>query len=486
MMHIDSHEAGKEKRGAAMSSLVAAVFLTTMKLVVGLSTNSLGILSEAAHSALDLVAAAVTYFAVRYSGAPADSRHPYGHGKVENLSALVETLLLLVTCIWIVREAVTRLFFAPEPVEVTWWSFGVMAVSIGIDLSRSRMLKRMAEKHNSQALEADALHFSTDVWSSAVVILGLGCVWGAGLLPVGSPWRAVLERADAVAALGVSVIVVWVSVRLGREAVDVLLDGGSQDMAEEIRTAVEDIQGVRGVGQVRARLSGPTAFVDLTLDISRQASFEEAHKIGARAEEAVKDVLPGADVVVNLKPVATRERDLFELVRGVAARQALGVHGLRAHQSPSGLHLEMHVEVPDGLSLARAHELVTQFEDALRGALKESVTIASHIEPVGEADLARDSQVDHSDDVKREVERLVAATGGVTDCHGVAVHRQGAKYSVSFHCRMAPSVPIGHAHEMTARLENMVRASVADVGRVVIHVEPEEAAPSSGYPAAGP
>ncbi|WP_243358452.1 cation-efflux pump [Fundidesulfovibrio terrae] len=485
-MHIDSHEAGKEKRGAAMSSLVAAVFLTSMKLAVGLSTNSLGILSEAAHSGLDLVAAAVTYFAVRYSSVPADTRHPYGHGKMENLSALVETLLLLLTCVYIVREAVNRLFYAPEAVEVTWWSFGVMAVSIVIDISRSRMLKRMAEKHNSQALEADALHFSTDIWSSAVVILGLGCVWIAQMLPVGSPWRSVLERADAVAALGVSAIVVWVSVRLGREAIDVLLDGGSQDMVDEIRSAVEDIQGVRGVGQVRARISGPSAFVDLILDISRHASFEEAHKIGARAEDAVKEILPGADVVVHLTPVAAQERDLFELVRGVAARQALGVHGLRAHQSPSGLHLEMHVEVPDGLSLARAHELVTQFEDEVRGVLKEPVTIASHIEPVGEADLARDNRVDHSEDVKRRVEHLVGTTDGVTDCHGVAVHRLGTKYAVSFHCRMDPSVSIGHAHEMTARLEDMVRAAVEDIGRVVIHVEPEEGAPASGYPAGGP
>jgi cation diffusion facilitator family transporter len=484
-MHIDSHEAGKEKRGAAMSSLLAAVFLTAMKLAVGLATNSLGILSEAAHSGLDLVAAAVTYFAVRYSAVPADPRHPYGHGKLENLSALVETLLLLLTCVYIVREAVHRLF-TPEAVEVTWWSFGVMAVSIAIDISRSRMLRRMAEKHKSQALEADALHFSTDIWSSAVVILGLGCVWAAQMLPAGSPLRGLLERADAVAALGVSAIVVWVSVRLGREAIDVLLDGGSQDTVDEIRAAVEDIQGVRGVGQVRARLSGPSAFVDLTLDISRQASFEEAHKIGARAEDAVKDILPGADVVVHLTPVAVEERDLFELVRGVAARQALGVHGLRAHQSPKGLHLEMHVEVPDGLSLARAHELVTQFEDEVRGALKEPVTIASHIEPVGEADLARSSRADHSEDVQRRVESLVGAAEGVTDCHGVAVHRVGSKYSVCFHCRMDPSVSIAHAHEMTARLESMVRASVEDVGRVVIHVEPEEAVEPKGYPAGGP
>ena len=479
-MHPGNQDAGTEKSRAAMSSLLAAVFLTAMKLAVGLSTNSLGILSEAAHSGLDLLAAAVTYFAVRYSSIPADSRHPYGHGKMENLSALIETLLLLLTCVYIVREAVIRLFYRPEAVEVTWWSFGIMAVSIVVDLSRSRMLKRMAEKHNSQALEADALHFSTDVWSSAVVILGLGCVWAAGMLPAGSPWRGMLARADAVAALGVCVIVVWVSIRLGRRAVDVLLDGGSENQVGEIREAVEDIPGVRGVSQVRARLAGPIAFVDLTLDISRQASFEEAHRIGARVEEAVKGVMPGADVVVHLKPVAAEEHDLFELVRGLASRHALPVHGLRAHQTPKGLHLEMHVEVPDGLTLARAHEQVTALENSIREALGEPVSIASHIEPVGQGDLAKHSHIDQSEAIRGRIEQLVGQTGGVSDCHGVAVHRVEGKYSVSFHCRMDPAVPIGQAHEMTAKLENLVRETVADVGRVVIHVEPEASSPAVG------
>jgi len=201
-----------EKQSAALSSLLAAVGLTILKLVVGVWTGSLGILAEAAHSGLDLVAAGLTFLAVRFSGRPADRTHLYGHGKIENLSALSETLLLLLTCAWIVWEAVGRLRFHHAQVEVTVWSLAVMLTSIAVDISRSRMLARMAKKYNSQALEADALHFRTDVWSSAVVIVGLlsvktGLWWG-----------------DAVAALGVSALVVWVSVQLGRRTVDALLD----------------------------------------------------------------------------------------------------------------------------------------------------------------------------------------------------------------------------------------------------------------------
>ncbi len=173
-MTVILETAEREKTSAALSSVVAAVALTTLKIIVGLLTGSLGILAEAAHSGLDLVAALVTFFAVRVSSKPADREHRYGHGKVENLSALFETVLLLITAVWIIYEAIQRLFFHPVAVEVSFWSFIVMAISIGIDYTRSRILYKAARAHNSQALEADALHFSTDIWSSSVVIFWVG------------------------------------------------------------------------------------------------------------------------------------------------------------------------------------------------------------------------------------------------------------------------------------------------------------------------
>jgi cation diffusion facilitator family transporter len=245
-----SAEATRDKTRVALTSVVAAVALTGTKVVVGVMSGSLGILSEAAHSALDLVAAAVTYFAVRAAARPADREHTYGHGKVENLSALFETVLLLATCVWIVWEAVRRLVFADAHVEASGWAFGVMALSIVVDWSRSRALKRAADKYQSQALEADALHFSTDIWSSCVVIVGLGCVWLAGRLQL--PW---LVRADAVAAVGVAAIVVWISVKLGRRTVDALLDAVPGELRDQVAEAAR-VRDVLDVGQVRIRQSG--------------------------------------------------------------------------------------------------------------------------------------------------------------------------------------------------------------------------------------
>ncbi len=287
-----------EKRSAALSSLLAAVALTTMKTIVGLLTGSLGILAEAAHSGLDLVAALMTYIAVRISGKPADRTHLYGHGKVENLSALIETMLLLVTCGWIIREALHRLFLHKVEVEVTIWSFGVMAISIVIDYSRSRMLARTAKKYNSQALEADALHFETDVWSSAVVIVGLACVkLGEWAPPLGG-----LRDADAVAALGVSVLVIWVCWQLGRRTVDALLDSAPVGMEERILAAVSQVPGVRDCHNIRVRYSGPVLFLDLHVLVDGRQSLFEAHALTETIEGVIQQIVPHADVTVHPEP----------------------------------------------------------------------------------------------------------------------------------------------------------------------------------------
>ena len=287
-----------EKRSAALGSLLAAVGLTTMKIVVGLLTGSLGILAEAAHSGLDLVAAAMTYIAVRISGKPADRTHLYGHGKVENLSALLETLLLFVTCGWIVFEATRRLFFHKVEVEVTVWSFAVMATSIVIDVSRSRVLSRIAKKYNSQALEADALHFETDVWSSAVVIVGLACVkLGEWAPPLG--W---LRHADAVAALGVSALVIWVCWRLGTRTVDALVDSAPAGLEERILAAVSAVPGVQDCHNIRARYSGPRLFIDLHGLVDGRQTLFQAHALTETIEGVIQQIVPDADVTVHPEP----------------------------------------------------------------------------------------------------------------------------------------------------------------------------------------
>jgi cation diffusion facilitator family transporter len=293
-----SRSGEKEKRSVALTSVLAAVGLTVFKMIVGITTGSLGILAEAAHSGLDLVAALMTLFAVRISGRPADHTHLYGHGKVENLSALFETILLLGTCVWILYEAIRRLAFHEIPLEVNVWSFLVMGTSIVVDISRSRALYRVAHKFRSQALEADALHFSTDIWSSAVVILGLTCV----LIGERIPYLSFLHHADAVAAIGVALIVVYVSIQLSIRTLQPLLDVAPYGLEKKIITVVEALPNVANCHSVRMRYSGPQLFVDIHVLVDGNQTLKNVHDLTEEIEQAIQKIVPNADITIHPEP----------------------------------------------------------------------------------------------------------------------------------------------------------------------------------------
>jgi cation diffusion facilitator family transporter len=468
--------ADREKRSVALSSLVAAIVLTTTKLVVGIKTNSLGILSEAAHSGLDLVAAAVTLWAVRVSARPADREHTYGHGKIENISALFETLLLLVTCVWIIYEAVERLVW-PETVKVipSVWGFLVVMLSIVVDASRSRALKRVAKKYSSQALEADALHFSTDIWSSAVVFLGLTGVLAAEQLEL--PW---LAHADALAALGVACIVVWISLQLGRKSIDDLLDRIPRELRQKAADAAAAVPGVEEVRQVRMRRSGPDIFADVTLSVGRAAAFERAHEIADRAADAVRAVLPGADVVVHVEPVAADEEDLTTIIHVLAARHGLGAHGIRIYEEDGRRSVELHLEVDQSLVLEEAHRQATDFERALRQAVPGLRRIVTHIEPAGDAASTIQAEPAGQLRVQAVLTEFLQANPIPVRPHDVQVQAAGGELAISFHCTLEAGTAITDAHDFTVRLEEYLRARIPNLGRVVIHVEPERPAGGQG------
>lgn len=461
-----------EKQRVALTSVAAAVLLTGMKVAVGISTGSLGILSEALHSALDLVAALITLVAVRASGRPADSRHPYGHGKVENLSALVETALLLLTCVWIVYEAIRRLFFAEVEVEPSVWAFAVMAVSIAVDISRSRALRRVAVKTGSQALEADALHFSTDVWSSAVVIGGLGLVWLARELN-----QPDLVKGDAVAALVVAGIVVWVGLRLGRRAVGDLLDEVPPGLKERLEEAAQ-LDGVLEVVRMRVRRSGPESFVDCSVRVEPGATLERGHRISDAVEAALRSALPGADVVVHVEPgeapAELGTASVPAVVRRVAAGLGLPAHDLHLQRVEGALSLELHVEVPDDLSVADAHERATALEAALQAALPALDRVVTHIEPAEGCAAPRAAQPTGENEVRALLEDLAAHREEVTGVHDVEISRIGGELHLACHLAMEPDTRIPEAHRITREVEEVLRRAFPDLGRVVIHVEPPE------------
>ena len=279
-----------EKRQIAGISVFAAIFLTGFKLVIGLITGSLGLLSEAMHSGLDLMAAVITYFSVRISDRPPDEDHHYGHGKIENISALAETVLLVITCVWIIFEAIHRLISGKTHIEVTIFSYIVVVTSIIIDYSRARALHRVAKKYNSQALEADAMHFSTDIWSSLVVLAGLICA------------RFGYYFADSVAAFAVALIVLGISFRLGKRAIDVLLDKSPTDILDKIENVLKKTDEITRYHDLKIRTAGADTFIEVNIHVTPGLSITSAHTISHAVEKLIQTAIPRSEVHIHIEP----------------------------------------------------------------------------------------------------------------------------------------------------------------------------------------
>ncbi len=446
-----------EKKEAALASVIGGGGLTLFKLAVGLLTGSLGIISEALHSGLDFTAALMAFFAVRLADKPPDETHHYGHGKAESLSALAETFLLFLTSAWVVQEAIARLRGKEAHFTVTGYSLGVMVLSIAVASLLSFILNRAADKHRSQALKADALHYTSDIFSSMVVLLGLIMA------------RFGMEWADPVAAMIVAVLVVVAGIRLSREAINTLMDRTPEGLAERITREALLIPGVLAVNRVRARSAGKKVFVDIEIGVKRSTSLEESHAIAQEVEEAIHSLLPEGDVVVHTEPVASEDESLYEKIQALASRKGMKAHSLNFHAHGSGKILEMHLEVPAHWSLEQAHQEVTELEEKIASELEPGVNVITHIEPYMENEAPPRPLPPLS---RGALEHKLMEIGGQR-VHDVQIHRHGNTYHISLHLNVEPDKSVEEAHRLAEELEKKIRKQFPAAGRITIHTEPE-------------
>lgn len=464
---ISSPEAMRaEKRAAAGNSVFAAVLITGLKIAVGITTGSLGILSEAAHSGLDLIAALITFFSVGVSDKPADADHQYGHGKVENFSAFVETGLLLLTCGWIIYEAVLRLFFRRIEIEPTLAAFAVMIFSMGVDWWRSRVLGRIANKYDSQALEADALHFSTDIWSAGVVVLGLLLVLAGRSFHI--DW---LRDSDPIAALFVAGVVVSVSWRLARRTVDALLDAAPPGVRSKIQDAVLRVDGVLEVDRIRIRRAGNRYFADLTVGLARTVTFQRSRQLAGAVSAAVHGILPDADVTVQPLPRAQHTENIFDRIRAVATDRNLNVHDISVQDFGGQLHVEQHIELDERMTLKEAHDQVTELEADMRRDVPEIAEILTHIESEPATietpeELVRDAELEH------RLKSVAAQFPEILDVHEFVVKRVRGRLYVSLHCTLSDDLSLARVHDIQTELEIRFKQDAPELFRVLIHPEP--------------
>jgi cation diffusion facilitator family transporter len=451
-----------DKEQVALSSIAASAALTAAKAAVGLATGSLAILSEAGHSLLDLAATVMTYFAVRISGKPADEEHHYGHGKVESVSALAATALLFLLSAVVVWEALHRLFGAGgHTVEATTWAFVVIIASIVIDFFRARALYRVARETSSEALEADALHFGSDMWSSAAVLAGLVAV------AFGYP------SADSIAAIVVAVFICIAGWRLGRRTIDTLTDTAPAGAAAKIAAATQRIPGVVAIDGLRVRQVGAVLFVDLVVAVSRTLPLERVAALKDRIVGIVRADSPAAEVTVTTEPRALDDETVLERVMVIARNRALPVHHVTAHTIEGRLAVSLDLEVDGALSLRAAHDIASGLEDAIREEMGPQVEVETHIEPLqaydGRGREAPPRRIGEVHDALREIAAKVDLVGEV---HDVRVREADEGEIVNFHCFVDPTLRVADVHEKVDEVERALRLRFPTIKRAIGHAEP--------------
>ena len=452
----------QEKEQVALTSIAASAALTVAKGVVGILTGSLAILSEAGHSLIDLGATVMTYAAVRISGKPADEEHHYGHGKVESISALAETALLFLLSGVVIWEAIKRLTEHEDHVVVaSAWAFGVIAVSIVVDFFRSRALSHTAKQTKSQALEADALHFSSDLWASLAVLIGLAGV------RFGYRW------ADSAAALVVAVLVCFAGWRLGKRTIDTLTDVAPVGAAEKIAAAAAKVPGVVAVDHVRARAVGEKTFVDLTVAVSRTLPLDRVSALKDAVAAAIRQRLPGAEPTVITDPVPLSNETVLDRVMVIARNRALAVHHVTVHDLNDRLAISLDLEVDGKLSLREAHALADDLESAIAGELGASVEIDTHIEPLQPHRAAgREAPPERLQAVMIALAEFAADGRTLRDVHDVRVRETAEGEIVNFHCRVDPSLSVQDVHEKVDAVERALKQRSPSIKRVIGHAEP--------------
>lgn len=460
-------EATAAKQRVARDSMLAAAAMTLLKLAAGLLSGSLGVLSDAAHSGLDLVGAMLTFFSVRVSDMPADEDHTYGHGKVENLSALGEAILMAASCAWIIAEALDRIFHNHTELRHSVWPVVVLLTSIAVDWWRSRKLRKVAEATNSPALATDAFHFASDIWSTVAVLGGLAASWIGERVGVYQ-----LRLADPVAAVVVSVMILRLTILLGKETIGVLLDAIPAPTRAMLVHEVERVQGVLAVEKARVRRAGAGHFVDLTLAMPSRYTFEHTGELVAAATDAVHHVLPNADVVVHTVPRMVRAESIFDRVRAAAARHNVSVHDLSVQFLHGKLRVEQHLELDETLTLVKAHEFVTLLEAEILRATPEVDSILTHIE-------SEPATIEQPEETGEEIRRLEQAMlqaaerfPEILDVHAILVGRAGEHLSMSCHCTLPDELTMQQVHEAITALEDHFKQICPEVRRVTIHPEP--------------
>src|ERR1700726_4809794 len=458
-----SHPDHTVKSRVAAISIFASAGMAAAKFVVGAAIGSLALISEALHSSVDVVATIITWMVGRVSDRPADEEHHYGHGKRESISALGVIALLYVLAGGILVESYSRLSEGAPPPRISAIPFVVLLIDIAVNFWRARALHRAAHDTKSQALEADALHFASDVLGSVAVIIGLA------LSGFGYAWG------DAAAAIAVAVVIALLGLRLARSTVETLLDRAPEGASAKAAAAIRMVPGGVDVERLRVRMVGSTHFIDAIVKVPRTYPIDRVDEIKRRAQAAVAKALGEADLTFTAVPVARNNESVRERIMVIARNSGLAIHHVTVHDLGGKLTVSIDLEVDGDMALNAAHDIAQQLERNIRDELGEDVEVDTHIEPLEpELPLGADAAPDRVEAIKTALSRF-AANSAIHDIHSVRVRNTEAGEIVNFHCRAAPSMSVIKVHENVDEIERALRRAFPTVKRVISHAEPPNA-----------
>lgn len=449
------------KQRVAAISIAASASMAAIKFAVGVAIGSIALISEALHSSVDLVATVITWIVVRIADKPADAEHHYGHGKIESLSALGIIALLYILAGGILVESYSRLREGAPPPTLSALPFVVLVVDIIVNFWRARALHRTAMETKSQALEADALHFASDVLGSTAVIVGLG------LIALGYAWG------DAAAAIAVAVLISILGLRLGKSTIETLLDRAPEGASEKAETAIRLIPGVVDVERLRVRMVGARHFVDATVQVPRTYPIDRIDDIKRKAQDAVTAALHDADLTFTAVPVARSNESVRERIMVIARNSGLAIHHVTVHDLGEKLTVSIDLEVDGDMPLNKAHDIAHRLEAAIREEFGADAEVDTHIEPLEpELPHGTDAATSRVETIRQALSCFAAETGAIHDVHNVRVRDTDAGEIVNFHCRAVPSMSVIDVHEKVDEIERALRRAFPSVKRVISHAEP--------------
>ncbi|WP_342358505.1 cation diffusion facilitator family transporter [Terrarubrum flagellatum] len=449
------------KERVALISILTTVLITAAKGVTGWITGSLALQSDAAQSLLDVAATTITYLVVRAADQPPDEEHPYGHAKFESVAALGQTALLCALSGIVAFEGVRRLLANESHVETSIVAFVVLIISIAVDAWRWRALTKTAKATGSEALAADALHFSSDLVNSALVIVALGAA------AIGYP------QVDAFVAVAVAIFIGAAGWRLGRRTIDSLVDAAPKELSQKIAARAQAIPGVVNVETIKLRKAGPDILGEIGVLVSRTLPLERVSDLKCRIADAIVEESPAAKIVVTANPIALDDESLRERVLVIAARLHLPVHHVTIQHVEERLSISLDLEVDGSMPLGEAHGLASSLEEAIRGELGSGIEVDTHIEPLEISEWAgADTDEETRARMAEALARFAHDTAAIADIHSVRARTTSAGLVVNYHCRVDPALPVAAVHDEVDSIEQKLRHENPDIHRVVGHAEP--------------